>query len=307
MQLDDKKRVGVIRGGVGEQYAFSLKHGGEIISHINKHLADKYKVFDILIDKDGVWHINGMSLVPADLVHKVDVVWNMAQPEISVHLDNLAIPNVGASGFSSALEASSEILREHMKKIKVELPRSILLSVYQPDFDGPRERYSIKKAKVVFEKFGSPWIVKSFTPDANMGVHLAKTFDELVGAIEDGVKHGKSILVEEFITGKVASAHTVKNFRNEDIYAFPLVHTFGNFSQEEKEKLVTLARAMHSHLGALHYLKSDFLLDKRGKVYLLGIQLHPDIRPHSQFSEACQSVGATTQHMVEHILENMVK
>ena len=184
------------------------------------------------------------------------------------------------------------------------MPRSIILPVYQKDFDGPRERYSIKKAKEVHEKFAPPWIVKSFTPDANMAVHLAHTFNELVAGIEDGVNHGKSILVEEFIEGKVASLHSVPGFRGQELYIFPAVNVFGNISLEEKEKLSSLVKDLHAHLGAKHYLKSDFLLNKRGKVYFLDFESIPNLKPFSHFSQACESVGVKMHHVIEHILEN---
>jgi hypothetical protein len=297
------KKVGILRGGAGEHYASSLRKGGEIISHIFENLSEKWMPVDILIDREGIWHINGIPISPADLMHRVDVVWNMAHPGASVILDNFSIPNVSHGSFSSALENSKEILREHMGKIGVQMPRSVILPLYQKDFDGPRERYAIKKAKEVFEKFPSPWIVKSFMPDSNMGIHLAKTFNELAGAIEDGVKHEKSILIEEFIAGKVASVHSVPHFRGQDIYTFPLGNSFGIFSADEKEKLTALAKDLHTHIGAKHYLKSDFVLSPRGKVYLLGIESTPDLKKDSHFSQVCESVGAETHQVIEHILE----
>ena len=183
------------------------------------------------------------------------------------------------------------------------MPRSIIIPAYQKDFDGPRERYAIKKAKEVFEKFSSPWIVKSFTEDSNMAVHLAKTFPELVNAIEDGAKHEKSILVEEFTAGKVASMHTIPMYRGEDIYTFPLGNSFGNFSVGEKEILAHVAKDLHKHIGAKHYLKSDFVLNSHGRVYLLQIESIPDLKSDSHFSQVCESVGAKMHHVVEHILE----
>jgi D-alanine-D-alanine ligase len=192
------------------------------------------------------------------------------------------------------------------------MPKSIILPLYQKDFDGPRERYAIKKAKEVFEKFPSPWIVKSFTPDSNMGIHLTKTFNELAGAIEDGVKHEKSILIEEFIAGKVASVHSVRGFRGHlpaqagDIYTFPLGNSFGIFSADEKEKLTALAKDLHKHIGAKHYLKSDFVLSPRGKVYLLGIESTPDLKKDSHFSQVCESVGTKMHNVVEHILKSVL-
>lgn len=302
MPVKAKKRVGVIRGGKGDHYASSLKKGGDIISFILENLSDKYKPVDILIDREDVWHLGGVPIAPSNLVHKVDVVWNTAHPSVLSILQSFSIPTIGASPFSHALENNIEKLKEHIKGMDVRMPKRVVLPVYQKDFDGPRERYAIKKAKEVFEKFASPWIVKSFTPDTNMAIHLAKTFNELVASIEDGVKHGKSILVEEFIVGKVASVHSVPDFRKENIYIFPPVNIFGNISAEEKEKLVTLARDLHKHIDAKHYLKSNFILNKRGKVYLLDFESNPNLKPFSHFSQACESVGAKMHHVVEHIL-----
>ena len=152
MQTENKKRIGIIRGGQGENYTSSLKRGGDIIFHIHENLGDKYKVSDILIDKDGAWHLAGMPIQPADLIHKVDVVWNTTNPNISAILENLSIPHIGISHFSSTLENNQEMLCEHMKNIGVTMPKSVVLPVYQPDFDGLREKYVIKKAKEVLQR-----------------------------------------------------------------------------------------------------------------------------------------------------------
>lgn len=308
MQSNTKKRVGILRGGAGEHYESSLRKGGDIISYIYENLSDKYQPVDIFIDKDYTWHINGLPISPSDLVQRVDVVWNTSHPSLSNILDSLSIPNVGGSFFSSIMErnlpAGRQVLREHMRKIGVQMCRHIILPVYQKDFDGPRERYSIKKAKEVFEKFGSPWIVRSLTSDSSMSVHLAKTFNELVAAIEDGVKHETSILVEEFIVGKVATLHSVAGFRGEDLYTFPPANVFGNISADEKEKLILLAKNLHNHIGAKYYLKSVFVLHSRGKIYLIHIDSMPNLKPNSHFSEICESVGAKLDNIVEHILES---
>ncbi|OGI59886.1 hypothetical protein A2814_00985 [Candidatus Nomurabacteria bacterium RIFCSPHIGHO2_01_FULL_38_19] len=308
------KRVGIIRGGIGETYTSSLRQGGEIISHIAENLGDKYKTFDILIDKEGSWHLNGLSIKPSDLVRKVDVVWNTAEPSISTTLDNFSIPNVGNNSFSSALENNNNILRKYIKNIGVEMPRSVILPTYQKDFDpryaegsgeasGPRERYSIKKAKEVFEKFSSPWLVKSLTPDASMAIHVAKTFPQLVDAIEDGVKHKKSILVEEFIIGFPSVAHSIGNFRGEDVYVLPPE----NLTQPEKENIIVLTKKLHKHLNAKHYLKFDFTLNPRRGIFLTNASFTPDFRSGSHLEKSCESVGVKMHHLVEHILNKALK
>ena len=294
------KRVGILRGGAGEHYESSLKRGGDIILHIHENLSDKYKTSDILIDKNGMWYLNGTPITPADLIHKVDVVWNTAHHNASAILADLSLPHIKNN---SIFENSKEMLREHMKQIGVVMPRAVILPLYQRDFDGPRDKYAIKKAKEVFEKFSSPWLVKSLTSDENMGIHLAKTFPELMDAIEDGVKHKTSILVEEFILGKVASVHSVSNFRGEDIYAFPPDNVFGIFSSAEKEALINLARDVHRHIGVDHYLKSNFIMNKRGKIYLSYIESTPNLQAGSHFHQVCTLVGAKTHDIIHHILE----
>src|SRR3989344_8971548 len=297
------KRIGILRGGAGKHYATSLQKGGEIISHIFEKLSHKYKPVDIFIDKNHIWHCGGVPINPGDLMNKIDIAWNVAHPSLSNILDSLSIPHISTPAFSSTLENSKELLRKHMKEIGVQMPRSIIIPAYQKDFDGPRERYAIKKAKEVHKKFSSPWVVKSFTEDSNIAIHLAKTFPELVNAIEDGVKHEKSILVGEFITGKIASVHTIPMYRGEDIYTFPLGNSFGNFSAGEKEILSHVAKDLHRHIGAKHYLKSDFVLNSHGRVYLLQIESILDLKSDSHFSQVCESVGAKMHHVVEHILE----
>lgn len=300
-QNGTKIRVGILRGGTGENYTYSLRQGGDVISHIFENLSNKYKPIDILIDKDGVWHFGGMPSKPSDLVHKVDVVWNTSNSSLAITLNNFSIPNVGTGFFSETLGNNRDMLWEHMKGIGVNMPKHIILPLYQKDFDGEREKYAIKKAKEIFEKFGAPWVVKSFTPDSNMGVHVAKTFPQLAEAIEDAVKHEKSILVEELIPGKNTSVHSVAGFRGEDVYNLTPIEK--SFSPSEKEKLSILARNLYEHFGATHYLKSDFVINPTRGIYLTGICFSPDLEKDSNFCKSCESVGAKVHHVIEHMLE----
>ena len=270
------KKVGILRGGMGHHYKSSLEKGGDVILHMHKNLSDKYKTVDILIDEKGIWHMNGIPILPADLMHKIDVVWNTAHPGVSVILKNLSIPHIGGSSFPHALENSRDMLRKHMAQIGVSMPRSIFLP---------------KSAREVLEKFPAPWKV---------GNKLVRTFPELTELIENN----KNILVEEFIAGRVLSMHSILGFRGEGIYIFPPGNIFGNFTPLEKEKLISLAKDLHYHLGAKHYLKLNFILNKRGKFYLLDFETTPNLKSFSHFSQACESAGAKMHQVVEHMLES---
>lgn len=294
----NKKRVGVIRGGAHGGYHSSLRQGGEIIMHIADKLPERWKVADILIDKEGVWHINGLRTEPASIIHKVDVVWNTAHPGISNVLADLSLPHIAVSPFSFLLGQESGVLTEHLKGISLNTPKKIVLPVYQSNFDGPLEEYAARKAKEIWRKFPAPWIVKTYTEDSDMGVHVAKTFPQLVDAILDGVAHQKSILVEELVGGVNASVHSVAGWRGQDIYIFPV----RNIENGYKEKLESIVKNLHRHLGATHYLRSDFAIHPRRGIFVTEISFLPDLKEDSHFHRACASVGAEMHHVVEHIL-----
>lgn len=294
------KRVGILRGGMGEGYDSSIWEGGKIISYLQENLADKYKPVDILVDKNGLWHIAGVPATPDLLMHKVDLVWNLSEPSTINVLQSFSIPFVN----SSPQNISGQMFREHLKNIGLKTPRSIVLPLYQFDFDGSKDIYIKKKAMEVFEKFSSPWVVKSFAPNSHMGVHVAKTFTELEESIRDGVSHDQSILVEELIFGKAGSVHSLSGFRAGDIYTFPLPK---NFTQNEKEKLISLAEDLHKHLAVKHYLKSDFVLHSNRGLYLLGVDFLPDLRNGSHFHDACEQVGADMRQVVEHMLQSALR
>lgn len=304
----DKVRVGILRGGIGEDYTESLRDGGDYISHILENLSDTYTPVDILVDRDGLWHAKGMPILPVDLVHKVDLVWNLSHPSFSNILESFSVPHIGVPPFSSFVKNSRAMLEEHMKAIGVKMPRHIVFPAYQKDFDGEVNIYATKKAKAVFEKFSSPWIVKSLVPSVDSGIHVAKTFPQLIDAIADMVKHNKSILVEELIDGPTASTHSIKGFRDQDIYVFPVSdlseHYPQKFSPGEKEKLINIAKDLHNHLGARHYLKSDFVVHSRRGIFLTGVSFLPDLTPDSHFDHSVLSVGAKMHNIIEHILEN---
>lgn len=296
----NKKRVGILRGGAGDGYEGSLKRGGELIAFISEKLSDRWQPVDIFIDRSDVWHIGGLSILPSDLMHRVDVVWNTSHSKYSQILKDFSIPHISLGAFSSVLEDSREMLEQHMKSVGVSMPRSILFSVYQKDIDGTMEEYSYKKAREAFEKFPAPWIVRSFALNTNMGVHVAKTFDELSSAIYEGVSKGTSILVEELVYGKVGAVHSVAGFRGEDVYTFPSI----NFSREENKELAKLSNLLHKHLGVDDYLKSDVVWHPKGGIYIVGISFYPDLRQGSHLDKSLQGVGAEMQHIIDHILQS---
>src|SRR3989338_6245986 len=158
------KKIGILRGGIGEHYAASLERGGEVIAFLAKNFREKYKPMDILVDRDGLWHLAGVPVYPADLAHRVDLVWNSAHHSFSQILESVKVPHIPASVVHK-FSKSREMLKEHLQKLNMSLTRHLVFPD-QADFSAPN------RAKEVHAKFSPPWLVRPF--GANTSV-VAKT------------------------------------------------------------------------------------------------------------------------------------
>jgi D-alanine-D-alanine ligase len=69
-------RVGVLRGGPSAEHGVSLDSGASVIKAINEKLSDKYRAYDIIIDKDGNWFLDNSPISIAGLHSRVDLVFN---------------------------------------------------------------------------------------------------------------------------------------------------------------------------------------------------------------------------------------
>lgn len=326
-------KVGVIRGGVSGEYKVSLASGAEVLSHLRSDkMSDKYTPVDIFIDRDGIWHINGIPTTMDKVIHKVDVIINALHGDygedgkIQQLLEQWKIPYTGSGPFASAIGYNKFLTKQEFAKLGINTPKHILFPAYQKDFDEPKSRYAEKKAREVWERLPPPWIVKPLTGGSSMGVHVCKTFQSLVNAFEEGINEKVSILVEEFIKGKEATVGVINDFRGKKVYTLPPIEiripkasTFfdnevkyngksqeicpGNFTSQEKEELERLASLIHTGLDLSHYSRSDFIIHPKKGIYALEVNTLPGLTGESLMPKALSAVGSNLPEFIEHIIK----
>ncbi|MCX6712315.1 MAG: D-alanine--D-alanine ligase, partial [Candidatus Vogelbacteria bacterium] len=99
-------KVGILRGGIGHEYEVSLKTGASVLKNLP---ADKYQSVDMLLSRDGTWHVNGLPMSPEKAARSVDVIFNALHGEfgedgqVQQILDYLAVPYTGSGTVASAL------------------------------------------------------------------------------------------------------------------------------------------------------------------------------------------------------------
>ncbi len=313
----NKVTVGVLRGGPSSEYEVSLKTGAAVLKHLPKH----YKKVDVLIDKEGVWHVNGLPLPPERLARKIDVAFNALHGyygedgKVQKMLEMSGIPYTGSDAISSAVGMNKLLSKKSFKKHRI-----IILKhrVIRPTGD------LYGAVTKVFRVLPQPSVVKPLSGGSSVGVTIARTFHELLEAVEHAFEYDGAVLVEEYIKGREATCGVIDEFRGEKHYALPPIeiippptHDFfnydakysgitqelcpSNFSSVEKKEIMMAAIAAHRAIGARHYSRSDFIVSPRG-IFILEINTLPGLTEESLIPKACSAVGCSFSEFLDHLI-----
>ncbi len=314
-----KLRVGVLRGGPSAEYEVSLKTGGAVLKHLP---ADKYLLRDILITRDGTWHLNGVPARPEQVTGSVDLIFNALHGEygedgtVQELLDNLRLPYTGSGRLAAALAMNKPLASAHFKAAGGRVPVSLLV-------EGEEDPEAA--AGRIFLKLSPPWVVKPADRGSSVGLSFVKKFTDLAAAIKQAATVSKKILVEQFIKGREATVGVIDHFRSQPIYVLPPIEIRapgnkpvwdyndkysgetqeicpGLFSEGEKEELARLAALAHETLNLRHYSRSDFIVTPRG-IYLLEVNTLPGLTPESLMPKALAAVGVDYPQFLDHIID----
>lgn len=308
--------VGVVRGGMSPEYEVSLKTGGAVLKHLPRH----YKKVDVLIDKDGLWHKDGVPSSPDRIIRSVDVIFNALHGyygedgKIQKELDRFGIRYTGSDSVSSAVGMNKILTKRAFLKQKIKTP------VYTT----VRREEGLSRASRVFGAISQPWVIKPATLGSSIGVTIARSFDALQSALERAFEYSDAAIVEEYIRGREATCGVIENFRGEAYYALPPIEIIpqsrgeffdysakyngetkelcpSHFSLGEKKMLIEMAVAAHKAIGARHYSRSDFIVSPRG-IFALETNTLPGLTPESLVPKACEAIGLSFSDFLDHVI-----
>jgi D-alanine-D-alanine ligase len=324
-----KLRVGVLRGGVSPEYDVSLKTGGAVLRHLP---AEKYTPVDLLVTKDGQWHVNGRHADLPRVSKNVDVVWNALHGEygedgkVSALLDHFSIPYTGSKAIPSALGMNKVLAKELFVRAGIKTPASRVIKYKNLVAGGGKEKEMAARedAYEVFHSIAPPWIIKPISGGSSVGTYIVKTYPDLIQTFIKLAEAGNDALLEEFIRGKEATCGVIDHFRGRETYSLLPIeirpakeHYFfnydakyggeteeivpGNFSRNESIEIQRLAVAAHKALGLRHYSRSDFIVTPRA-IYILEVNTLPGLTEHSLLPKSLHAVGASFPEFLDHII-----
>jgi len=326
MELGSKRRVGVLRGGVGPEYNLSLETGSYVLGHLPH---DKYQPIDILIDRAGVWHKNGVAFEPEEIADHVDVVFNALHGvdgedgRIQKFLEDAGVPFVGSDSLTSKLTGHKHAAKDRIKAIGYHTPKyKLLQGLFCPGTDAEKLDHVRRKAMEVFHTMPGPWIVKPILGSASTHTYLVTTFAELVSTLRYLSDIFEEILVEEFVNGREVAAAILEGYRGEDHYVMPVhevsrktmsegpgpkamglhrAYVVGN-ALEQKREIEEMTRRIHREFGMQDYSFVEYIIAPDGRIHVIEIDSVPILGHGAALHTMMESVGIGEGEFLDHLI-----
>lgn len=326
-------KVGVLRGGLGGEYEVSLNSGAFVL----QNLPAQYQGLDVLIDRGGTWHWQGLPIEPRRLARQVDVFFNALHGfygedgQVQNLLNGFSVPYTGSGSLASALAMQKSLAKGILQKHGIKTPPGI--TVRRREEVGAEEQ-ATEAARAVFQRLSPPWVVKPDNRGSSVGVFFVRDSRSLASAIADCFACSAAVLVESYIRGREATGAVVDNLRGVEHYSLPVIEIRlpavrhgrprskpvwdygdkysgetievcpGGFTAAVKQTIEQTAVKVHQLLGLRDYSRSDFIVSAlSGKVYFLEANSLPGLTPASLLPKALGAVGISAPHFLDHVIK----
>lgn len=313
-----KVRVGVLRGGRGNEYAVSLKTGDSVLRALS--LAE-YETRDILITPDNMWHMNGVPTTPEKVSRSVDLVWNALHGEfgedgkVQKILDAFGVPYTGSTAIPSALGMHKGMAKRVFAAAGLQTPRGVVVARGEEIEDVVQRVHAVVRA---------PYIVKPALGGSSVGLSLARDERELVVAVEYALSFGAQAVVEEYIAGREITIGVIDAPHGEGSYVTPPLEVFppddmlfsydlkysgadhvvrpARLHERDRAAIEEVALRAHHALNVRDYARYDFILTHDGP-YLLEVNTLPALAQGTLFPKSLAIQGLLMPEFTGYIAE----
>lgn len=296
-----KAKVVVAMGGRSLEREISLQSGTEVMRAL-RTLGYETQALDF----DGRF-LDGVKEYAPDAVFIALHGPGGEDGHIQGLLEYLAIPYTG-----SGLEASALAMDKHLTK-KLLAAEGLPTPVWDL-FDLTGGTLPLLPGSLDL-----PLVIKPRFEGSSNGVTIVRTHEEWTSAMLDASKNYAQILAEEYVTGREFTCAILGE------EALPVVEIVANrdgyYSYEAKyepggsthvapakideglaARLQMLALSAHRLLGLRDYSRSDFIVTRDNRPFILEVNSLPGLTPRSLVPDACAAAGIGFEALIERLV-----
>lgn len=315
------KRVAVAMGGPSKEHDVSLASGRAVVAGLKEAglsvlplwiKRDTNVVFSLPSDQKKDL---GVSLCKAlDSMTDIDCVF------IAMHgpfgedgvfqamLEARGIPFTGSDHVGASISMDKILSKRVYESVGLTVPPYRVLKAGYCKSDAGVRQVAQKTA----EELGIPIVLKTPRLGSSVGIAIVHTMDELINQLQRLAGMDSHILAEGFISGREFTVPVLEE--DGQAYALPIieikVHSHGFFDYETKydpnmvdevcpapipeqlsKRLSQLGIVAHETLMLSGLSRSDFIVDEKGRIYILETNSIPGLTEVSLFPKAATVAG----------------
>ena len=296
-----KAKVAVVMGGSSAEREVSIQSGTGVMRALASLGYDAQS-----LDYDARFIDNLRDIAP-------DVVFNALHGpggedgQAQALLDFLRIPYTG-----SGVEASALAMDKHLTK-------KLLAAEGLPTAAWDLFDLSGGTLPLLPGSLDLPLVIKPRFEGSSAGVNVVKTHEQWTNAMIAAAKTYPQIMAEEYIAGQEFTCGVlgeealpvVEIIPNADeFYTYDAKYAQGGsthvvpakIDEDLAARLQMLALSVHRLLGMRDYSRTDFIVTKEGRPYILELNSLPGLTPTSLLPDACAAIGISYEALVERLV-----
>lgn len=311
MSMDKDRTVAVVMGGPSAEEKISLSTGYAMASA----LRDKgYNVKEIRL----VPHIFSEQVKESGADVVVIAVHGLYGEDgrLQSALEMMGIPYTGSGVLASSVSMNKLAAKRVFLGSGIPTPDYIFLH--------RRDRGKQDMIKAITDKFSLPVVVKPVSQGSSLGVTIEKEVSGLQKALDMAFQYDEEVLVEEYIAGQETSVCMIR-LKDGSVKVWPviLIHPHAEWydynakysaggvdhlvpaplPDDITKKLKEISVRAYEVLGCAGVARTDCIVDKDGKCYVLEMNTVPGMTPTSLVPDAARAEGTEFADVCEMILE----
>lgn len=319
---EKRRSVAVLMGGPSHEHEVSIKSGKNVAKTLDRA---KYDVKQIYISKKGEWDHD-----IKDVAKIADVAFIAMHGEygedgtVQALLDAERLRYTGSDAATSALAMNKYLSLRTFQDHGFVVPHSFLVA---------RENWK-KEGPALFEKarhyVGYPFVVKPNASGSSVAVHIVKSPEEFVKAMDDAFVYSRHVLIQSYVRGREVTCGVLDHGFPESAFALlpteivPRASHFFDYTEKYSaegaheitparfpapvlQHIQRLAVGLHKLLRCRGFSRSDFIVDEHNHVFVLETNTIPGLTEQSLLPKAALAQGISFPELLEFLVEGALR
>lgn len=292
--------VAVVMGGPSAEREVSIETGRGVMRALGKLGHDARS-----LDFDARF-IDGLREIKPDVVFNALHGTGGEDGTLQGVLDWLGIPYTGSDLLSSALSMDKHVTKKLLAAEGLPTPAWDTFDLT----DGA--------LPLLPGSLNLPLVVKPRASGSSAGVSIVRTHEEWSKCMIGTAPRSPFILAEEFIAGREFSCGilgdeplpVIEILSNDEFYSYDAKYKPGGsrhivpapIDDDLATRIQMLALSVHRLIGLRDYSRTDFIVTREGRPYILEINALPGMTPTSLFPDDAAAVGVSFEALIDRLI-----